>query len=171
MSASFPVRAPSRCGAHLWGSYTVRPVGRTLWSSRTLTLHPPGTTSRERALLRAWHGWPVAGSIAVLLLLALTSSSPLGLFLGVGAYVAGFVVLGRLTRRVRPRVRTVTVTVFHGGERPETHGDARFLSEALDTLCLLERALCAGHVLPVDFESVWADVYELVPRARTASAR
>lgn len=153
----------SQVGPHTWGSYVVRPVGRTLWASRTVTVFPPGTTPVERALLRARHAWPVGGAVLVVAVLVLSGGSVPGVGAALGCVAAGFVPLARATRRTRPRVRSVTVTTFFGNGRPEVHGDVRLLTRTVDTLCLLDRAARAGLVQPVDFEAVWADVYASLP--------
>ncbi|MBK0296131.1 hypothetical protein IAE22_28070, partial [Bacillus sp. S34] len=54
-----------------------------------------------------------------------------------------------------------TGAVDHG--RPEVHGDVRLLRRSLDALAVTERALRAGDLRPVDFESVWADVWSDLP--------
>ncbi|MEN0104273.1 MAG: DUF6611 family protein [Curtobacterium sp.] len=161
------LRNKSRCGAHLWGSYSVRPVSRTMWSSRTLTVFPPGITPAERLLLRTWHGWFVGGAVLAIGIMAATASTKPGMALAIAVYTAGFLALGYATRRLRPKLRTVTVTTYYGNGRPETYGDPRALAVSLDTLCLLEHAAKTGQVRPVDFEAVWTDVYNLIPTSGT----
>jgi hypothetical protein len=157
-------------GPHVWGRHVVRPVGRTLWSSRTLVVWPPGTSHRERLLLRAWGAWPCTGALLAIVLIAVTVDRPaLGTACAVLGYALGFVVLGRATRRLRPGVRRVTVTTFPGGTRLEVYGDARLLRGSLESLTVLERALRAGSIRPVDFESVWADVWCALPEGGRAS--
>ncbi len=163
------LRNESRCGAHLWGSYSVRPVSRMMWSSRTLTVFPARHHPVERILLRAWHGWFVGGAVLTIVIMAATASTKPGMVLAVAVYAAGFLALGSATRHLRPKLRTVTVTTYYGNGRPETHGDPRALAVALDTLCLLEHAAKTGQVRPVDFEAVWTDVYDLIPTTGTRS--
>jgi len=135
-----------------------------MWSSRTLVVFPPGTTRSERARLRAWSTWPGVGALlAVAVMAALAGSPGLGTAAAVVVYAAGFVTLARVTRRLRPGVRSVTVTTFHGNGRPEVHGDVRLLRRSLDALAVTERALRAGDLRPVDFESIWADVWSDLP--------
>lgn len=151
-------------GPHLWGRYTIRPVGRTMWTSRTLVVFPPGTNTSERLLLRAWHVWPAVGAFSALVVVVLAVSVPAaGMPVGLALYAAGFVVLGRATRRLRPRVRSITVTTFLGTGRPEVHGDERLLAGSLDALSILERAVRAHRLAPVDFELIWADVWAALP--------
>lgn len=164
MSTAADVRTRVVDGPHLWGRHVERPVGRTLWSSRTLVVWPPGTSRRERLLLRAWGAWPCVGALLAVGLMVMTVDRPvLGAASAVVGYALGFAVLARVTRRLRPGVRSVTVTIFHGGARPEVHGDARLLRGSLEALTVLERALSAGSIRPVDFESVWADVWRALP--------
>lgn len=149
---------------HVWGRETVHPAGRTLWSSRTLVVFPPGTSPRERFLLRALHVWGVVGALPALgVMAALNGSALWGTLAAVVLYGSGFLVLRRATRRTRPSVRTLTVTTFHGGGHPRGHGDARLLAGSLDALLVYERAALAGSISPVDFELLWADVWGSLP--------
>ncbi|ROP72809.1 DUF6611 family protein [Curtobacterium sp. PhB115] len=126
MTSVLPVRGRLLDGTHLWGRYTIRPVGRTMWSSRTLVVFPPGTNAGERLLLQAWHVWPAVGALIALVALVPSVSMPAsGTTTALVSYGGGFVGLARTTRRLRPRVRSVTVTTFLGDGRPEVHGDER----------------------------------------------
>lgn len=132
MTTALPVRTWLLDGTHLWGRYSIRPVGRTLWSSRTLVVFPPGTTTGERLLLRAWHVWPAVGAVVALAALVLAVSVPaVGTTTALLLYGGGFAVLARATRSLRPRVRSVTVTTFLGDGRREVHGDERLLTGSL----------------------------------------
>lgn len=166
-------------GWHPWGRCSTQPVTRALWSGRTLEVHPPGTTAGELALLRALQVWGVGGAVAAVGMVAALHEAPvLGAVVAVVLYVVGFVVLVRATRRTRPGVRTLTVTVFHGNGRPEVHGDARLLETSLDLLCLAETAVRRGQVSRVEYELIWGQVWSALPerterpreRARTRSA-
>lgn len=157
----YPTR---RTGWHPWGRCTVRPVTRALWSGRTLEVHAPGTTAGELLLLRALQVWGAGGAlVAVGLVAALHRAPAVGVVVAVLVYVAGFVLLTRVTRRVRPGVRTLTVTVFHGSGLPEVHGDVRLLEASLDLLCLVEDAVRRGQASRVEYEQVWGQVWRAMP--------
>ncbi|PYY52603.1 hypothetical protein DEJ17_15890 [Curtobacterium sp. MCSS17_011] len=127
-------------------------------------MFPPGTTTGERLLLRAWHVWPAVGVVVALAALVLAVSVPaVGTTTALLVYVGGFSVLGRATRALRPRVRSVTVTTFLGDGRREVHGDERLLTGSLDALSILEQALRADRIRPVDFELIWGDVWNALP--------
>jgi hypothetical protein len=164
MSAVTEHRTRASRGVHPWGRYTERPVSRTMWSSRTLVVFAPGTTTRDAVLLRAWHVWPVLGAVvAVVVLLVLDHTRGLGLAAAGAVYALGFGVLGAATSRTRPQVRSLTTTVFHGNGRPEVHGDVRLLDGSLDALLLVEHACRSGAVDRVGLEVVWADVWTALP--------
>lgn len=172
MSTVAAVRARVVDGPHLWGRYTVRPVDRTMWGTRTLVVYAPGTTTRERALLRSWSAWPAAGALVAIATMAAFAPLPvLGTTAAIAVYAGGFVVLARATRRLRQTVRTLTVTTFHGNGRPEVHGDVRLLRSSLDALTVPERAMRSGAVRPVDFEAIWADVWNDLPVRRAGVPR
>jgi hypothetical protein len=167
VSLASDVRSRVVDGPHVWGRYAVRPVDRTMWSTRTLVVHAPGTTTGERALLRAWGAWPGVGALVAIAAMATLAAAPvLGTAAAVVVYGAGFALLARVTRRLRPTVRSLTVTTFHGNGRPEVHGDVALLRRALDALTVPERALRAGGIRPVDFEAVWAEVWDELPERR-----
>jgi hypothetical protein len=164
MSAITEHRTRASHGVHRWGRYTERPVSRTMWSSRTLVVFAPGTTTHDAVLLRAWHVWPVLGAVmAVVVMLALDHPRGLGLAAAAGVYALGFGVLGAATRRTRPQLRSLTTTVFHGNGRPEVHGDVRLLEGSLDALLLVEHAHRSGAVDRVGVEVVRADVWTALP--------
>ncbi|MBF4581610.1 hypothetical protein ITJ54_02900 [Curtobacterium sp. VKM Ac-2865] len=164
MSATTAHHTRAARGVHRWGRYTEHPVSRTMWSSRTLVVFAPGTTTRDAVFLRAWHVWPVLGAVvSVVVMLALDHPRGLGLAAAAGVYALGFGVLGAGTRRTRLQVRSLTTTVFHGNGRPEVHGDVTLLENSLDALLLVERARRSGGVDRVGFEVVWADVWTALP--------
>ncbi len=159
-----PPHRVARTGWHPWGRCAVQPVTRALWSGRTLEVHPPGTTTGEHLLLRALQAWGVGGAVgAVGLVVAAHEAPVVGVVLAVVVYVAGFAVLARATRRFRPGVRTLTVTVFHGNDRPEVHGDVRLLETSLDLLCLAETAVRRGQLSRVEYEAIWGQVWAAMP--------
>lgn len=159
-----PLAALRHRHLHVWGRETVQPAGRTLWSSRTLVVFPPGTSPRERFLLRALHVWGVVGSLPALCVMAALNGTALwGITAALALYGSGFLVLRRATRRTRPSVRTLTVTTFHGGGSPRGHGDARLLAGLLDALLVSERAALAGRISAIEFELLWADVWNALP--------
>lgn len=149
---------------NLWGRERVQPVGRTLGSSRTLVVFPPGTSVRERLLLRLLHGWGILGALAGIgVMAALNGRTVLGIGSALAVYGLGYAVLLRATRRTRPSVRTLVVTTFHGEGHSRVHGDRRLLAASLDALLVSERLVRAGRMSPVDFELVWADVWASMP--------
>lgn len=159
-----PPRPVARTGWHPWGRCTEQPVTRSLWSGRTLEVHPPGTTTVELVLLRALQVWRGAGAVAAVgIVVALRGTPVAGIVLAAVVYTVGLAVLARLTRRTRPGVRTLTVTVFHGNGRPEVHGDVRLLATSLDLLCLADSALRRGQVSRVEHEAIWGQVWSAMP--------
>lgn len=151
-------------GQHVWGRYSVRPVDRTMWSTTTLVVHPPGASRSERIRLRVWSAWPGLGALAAIATMAGLGAWPVvRTVAAVAVYAAGFAVLARTTRRLRPQVRSVTVTTFHGHGRPEVHGDVPTLRWAHDALTAAERSLTSGGSRPVDFEAAWAEVWNVLP--------
>ncbi|MCM3521666.1 DUF6611 family protein [Curtobacterium sp. P97] len=160
-----------RTGWHPWGRCTVQPVSRALWSGRTLEVHAPGTTAGELLLLRALQVWGAGGALVAVGLVAAFHRVPaVGVVVAVLVYVAGFVLLTRVTRRVRPGVRRLTITVFHGNGQPEVHGDVRLLEASLDLLCLVEDAVRRGQVSRVEYEQVWGQVWRAMPEPAVRAA-
>lgn len=151
-------------GPHRWGRLDVRPVGRTMWATRTLVVHAPGTDRREGMLLRAVRVWPFVGLVlAGAVTVAAQSAPAAGAAVGLGLYALVHVLLLRATRRLRPLVRQLTVTTFHGNGRPEVHGDVDLFAVSVDALTAYEDALRAGRVDAVAFEAAWAHVWNALP--------
>jgi len=164
MTAVEGVRTRIVDGPHRWGRLDVRPVGRTMWETRTLVVYPPGTDRHERLLLRLAHAWPLAGVVvAGAATVAWTSAPVLGALVGFALYALGFLVLRSATRRLRPLVRSLTVTTFHGSGRPEVHGQVHLFAVSLDALSAFEDALRAGRVDAVAFEAAWGHVWNALP--------
>jgi hypothetical protein len=152
-------------GEHVWGTVTVRPVSRTLWSSRRLVLYPPGTNRRERQVLRLWAAMPVLAPMLVVVAMAVCAGTPawIGLCVGVVVALTACAVVGVACRRLRVRMRALTVTTFLGGPEPEVHGDAELMARLMDVLTALEEARRLGAVDAVEFELAWAAAYRAVP--------
>ncbi|WP_144761157.1 DUF6611 family protein [Curtobacterium sp. 9128] len=146
-------------GPHVWGRLEDRPVTRAMVSSRTLVVFPPGTDTRERLLLGAWHHWFLVGAVVAVAVIAATSASVAGFVAAMVVDAAGFVVLGRCTRRVRPLVRTITVTTFHGYGGPEVRGEVQRLLRAHEALTLAEVSVHSGAIAPAEFEAAWGVVW------------
>ena len=152
-------------GRALWGTIDVSPAGRGIWQRVRLTVYPPGITPAQRRLLHLGHLWPVGGSIACLFVLVLLSDAGpvLSLATALAAYAGGFLVLGRLTRELRARSRTVTVaSEYIRGELRE-FGEVPLLRTAATRLMDLEARRRRGLVDPVTYEAEWADVYDGLP--------
>ena len=111
-------------GRALWGDLDVSPVTPGIWQRVRLTVYPPGITPTERRLLRLRHGWPVVGALVSFAGLVLVSDAGpmLGVLTMLAAYAAGFAVLGRLTRDLRPRCRVLTVATEHIGDEVRERG-------------------------------------------------
>ena len=136
-----------------------------MWTSRTLVVYPPGTNTGERALLRLWHQWVFGAAGGAIVALAACSGEPwwVGTLVAAAWCVGGTVVLRRATRRTRPAVRSLTVTLFLGVRPPEATGDVRRLARCLGVLERAEAALRDGTADPVRFEAAWAEAYAALP--------
>jgi hypothetical protein len=152
-------------GPHRWGGLDVNPGGRGGWSRTRLVVYPPGTNAAERRRLSAWRAWPVLGAfLAILMLVALASLPQLVSFFGaVAFYVLGFVATGVWTRRLRPRIRTLTTSVVTVGGGITCYGDVRLLHRIANDFVELDDDVAAGRVSPVEYEARWAELYARVP--------
>jgi hypothetical protein len=152
-------------GRALWGTLDVSPASRGIWQRVRLRVYPPGITHAQRRLLHLSHTWPVGGAIACLFALVFLSDEGPGLstVTALSVYVAGFLVLGRLTRDLRAHSRTVTVaSEYIGGELRE-FGNVHLLRAAATRLMDLEVRRRTGLVDPVRYEAEWAEVYDTLP--------
>lgn len=150
-----------------WGTVVVSPSsGGGLYRRVRLTVYPPGTTQSERRALHFAHTWPIAGAITAVTVLAVLSTGlppAVGLIAALLVYAAGFWVGARLTRRVKGRVRTVTVASVHSFDEPQEFGDGRLLHAVTTRLDDLESRRRSGDVTEVQYEAEWWVIYELIP--------
>lgn len=153
-------------GAVPWGTVYASPASGGPWRHVRLTVYPPGTTRAERRALHFAHTWPIAGAI-IWLILAVALSRVLppaaGLTAALLVYAAGFWLAARLTRRVRPRVRTLAVASIHSFGEPRVDGDARLLRAVTARLDDLEERRRSGQLNPVQYEAEWWEIYEAIP--------
>ncbi|WP_043709813.1 DUF6611 family protein [Leifsonia aquatica] len=148
-----------------WGTLDVSPASRGIWQRVRLTVYPPGITHGQRRLLHLSHTWPVGGGIVCLFsLVFLSDKGPvLSLVTVLSVYVAGFLVLRRLTRDLRAQSRTVTVaSEYIGGELRE-FGNVHLFRAAATRLMDLETRRRTGLLDPVRYEAEWTDVYDSLP--------
>lgn len=155
-----------------WGAFDVWPdrFGTTRFR---LTVYPPGIGARELRILRAWRGWPAWGgllwAVGVIVLVAVLSpwialSLSTAVFLGTG--IAAFVMAGDSRRRVRIRIATVTVGIYH----PAALREARHLQEFARRLAAADTERRNGALTPVAFEVTWWQVYNALGAGETDGA-
>ncbi len=154
-----------------WGTLDVSPAARGAWQLMRLRVYPPGTSPRERRALGFAHSWPIAGSAGTLVVVAVLAAlppvadalPPVGdLAVVLLLYLAGFLLGARLTRRLRRRVRTLTGAVVYAGGEKREYGDVALLRASARRLAALEGLRREGLIGPVEYEAVWAEVYEAV---------
>ncbi|WP_119869497.1 DUF6611 family protein [Frondihabitans sp. 762G35] len=149
-------------GEHRWGSVDVNPGGRSGWCRTRLTVYPPGTNAGERRLLNAFHAWPVAGAAAALVTLVVLDALPqwASFAAAVAIYALGFVVGAALTRRLRPRLRHLTVSIVAVAGGARCYGDGRLLQEVRRGFDRIDRLEAQGRITPVAYELRWAALYD-----------
>jgi hypothetical protein len=148
-------------GEHPWGSVDVTPGGRSGWCRTRLTVYPPGTNAGERRLLNVLHAWPVAGAVVALVTLVVLDAAPqwASFAAAVAIYALGFVVVGLLTRRLRPRLRHLTVGIVAVAGDVRCYGDARLLQEIRRGFDRIDRLEASGRLTLVAYELRWAELY------------
>lgn len=152
-----------------WGTLDVSPASRGIWQRVRLTVYPPGITPGQRCLLHLSHTWPVGGGILCLFALVLLSDEGPALSLAtvLTGYVAGFLVIARLTRELREQCRVVTVASEYVGGEIREYGDVHLLQLAASRLTDLEVRRRSGLIDPVGYEAEWAEVYDALPDEAT----
>ena len=158
-------------GHHPWGTLDVpNPVdlGRRGWGNYRLRVYPPGTNAAERRALTFHRRWPVAAGIAALFaeLIVGTLWQPGVVTVGIVAvYFAGLGYGLATTRRLRHRVRSITVVVTElSGER-HRFGDTVLYEASVRHLLELDRRMSAGEIVHVQHEAGWAVVYNSLESA------
>jgi hypothetical protein len=156
-------------GDHPWGRLEIRVLDRTgTLVQHVLVVYPPGTNDGERVALWFARSWPWAGAvggIGVLMVLGdAVQAGPLLVMVG-ATYAAGVLVGLRMTRRVRPRVRRVSVTTPCDACPRSADGRLAILRRATRALDDLDGRAARGECDPVHYEAAWARIYAALGRA------
>ena len=161
-------------GAHEWGSLQVAPANRTGWSQYRLSVFPPGTSVPERRALTFARRWPILGAVVgvagLLCLGGRVPVAPLSISL-VAMYLAGFGTSAYLTRRVRPAVRTLVVSIVGYGDQAEIHGNSALLARQTNALDHMDDDVHSGLITPLEYEERWWEVYDEMPERAVATRR
>ena len=153
-------------GAKLWGTVDVSSAGRSMWHRDRITVYPPGTTSADRRALHFERNWPIAGAILGLLSIVMLSGVwPPVLVIAAATvlYAAGFPLGAWLTRRLRHRIRSLSVVSMYIHGELEEYGNASLLRETAAAFAALDARRRAGDIDPVRYEAEWARIYETLP--------
>ncbi|NYG57276.1 hypothetical protein BJ980_000199 [Nocardioides daedukensis] len=130
-----------------------------------LVVFPPGTSSREATWLRAWLGWPFAGTmLAVLFTLVLPGMVPVlvAVPIAVALLFCGHLGLLHVVRRQRRGVCVVRAEYVAGAGVRDELERCRHLEAVGAILLGAERAVECGDLTPVDFELLWASLHAQV---------
>lgn len=160
-------------GDRKWGTLDFSPAGRTMWQSVHLTAYPPGITTAERRMLHFAHVWPVAGSVLCLVLMVMLSDvlTPLwSLITAVAVFLAGLLLGSRLTRPLKGRIRTLTVSTVYLDGKLNSFGDTKLMAVARARFDALDARDADGSLAPVEYEAEWADIYAMLPARSSAPA-
>jgi hypothetical protein len=96
--------------------------------------------------------------------------APLSISL-VAMYLAGFGTSAYLTRRVRPAVRTLVVSIVGYGDQAEIHGNSALLARQTNALDHMDDDLHSGLITPLEYEERWWEVYDEMPERTVATRR
>lgn len=161
-------------GDRKWGTLDFSPAGRTMWQSVHLTVYPPGITVTERRALHFAHIWPVSGSIVCLLLMIGLSEilTPIwSLAVATAVFLAGFVLGAFLTRPLKGRIRTLTVSSVYIADGLNTFGDTKLMGAVRSRFDALDAFDASGVLTPADYEAEWSNIYDLLPAQERADLR
>jgi hypothetical protein len=123
---------------------------------------PPGSTSRERNLLRVQLWWPYAGMVSALLIIGFLGprvGAPAAVLLGLALFTAVHVWLRHALRRQRPQLCIVHAEYLIGPGTPADLARCQQLLTFGSQLTAAEQALDRGELSPVDFEMLWCAVH------------
>lgn len=155
-------------GTHSWGSFDVV-LGRHGIRRYRLTVFPPDIDAEDRRLLRVWRSWPLTGgvlSLAAAMCMSSVVSSP-GTTLAVSAavYLGTSAALFALTAQARTRVRSISLTLIKGyghSADPAAETTRRAWQKLTGVMLAAEDMLQRGTLSPVQYETVWWEVYDRV---------
>jgi hypothetical protein len=140
-------------------------VARSGLARYRLSVYPPGTSETERHELVLARCWWIGGGFAALLgeliLISLgrglTEAASIALIWAAGAFYG----LSRTTT-IRHGTRVLSVVVMATSPR-EIFGDRDLYNECCIRLGALEEHEHRERLNPVEYEAIWADVYDRMP--------
>jgi hypothetical protein len=151
-------------GKRPWGAIDIpSAISRSGWDRYTLTVYPPGTNSSERRLLTFNRQWRVWGIPVVLIIGAVfgtavpAGAAAIAIF---AIYLAGIAVGLIATRKLRKRVRRLTVAAVVVGGGIQTYGSRPLFERSVETLDSLDSRLRLGYLTPAQYEAGWSAVYD-----------
>lgn len=148
-----------------WGTLNIWPTRYGVCRSRLVVLAPGSSAADARRWrLAAESPWiSVASATLVLVLTASTLGSTAALALAVTSSVSGFLLVRRLTRRVRHGARELTIcTGMTPDPLPSPSADL-LLWELVARLHSADEALRAGRITGAQHELAWSEAWELLP--------
>ncbi|MCX6502714.1 MAG: hypothetical protein NT132_09990 [Microbacterium sp.] len=153
-------------GDHPWGQLRTTGGAHGVWVW-SLTVYPPGTTTRERWALAADRFAPALGAVVGLSACAFVANSVIWLA-GLSIVLGGLLFTSashRFTRRLRRGVRTLHVSVDVRSDPPTIAGDVELLNAIYLELTRLDGD---SALEPVAYEQRWGFAYERMPSSAAA---
>ncbi|GAA1447415.1 hypothetical protein GCM10009617_31210 [Leifsonia poae] len=163
-------------GRHPWGyldQTSSASAHRSGVVSHRLVVFAPGTNAAERRILMAYRQWPLVGGLGALVTaMVLAPVASWAALVGMlGLYVAGCMVLARVSRELRRACRSVSASSMVVGTTLHRAGDARTLGACRAALLALEKRKDRGEIGEVEFEAGWGQVYATITAAGQPSVR
>ena len=134
----------------------------------TLLVYPPGISEGERRRVRVWRGWPVWGTL-LLVVSAICLSQAMNPMVALAVSVAAYLGKGDgapFKRGVCTQVRTMRVTAWAGYHDPVSTELCHQLRGLAATLLDADEQRRLGQISPIEFESAWWHVYDQMAAVR-----
>lgn len=155
-------------GEAVWGAMDIRPerFGTTRY---TLLVYPPGISEGERRRVRVWRGWPVWGTLLLVvsaICLSQAMNPMVALAVSVAAYLGTGVATFTMAGLQCTQVRTMRVTAWAGYHDPVSTELCHQLRGLAATLLDADEQRRLGQISPIEFESAWWHVYDQMAAVR-----
>jgi len=160
-----------------WGSLEVSDPTSARRSGMTryrLEIFPPGTNYAERRQLIRFRQWRLWGAFAALtgafLVGSIGSGWQVPLYIA-ATYIAGLMLGLQMTQRLRKAIHTVSAATIRVGGSPYVEGDLNLLENCVNEFERLDRERAENRVDPVEYESVWTNLYARLETRRSGASQ
>lgn len=160
-----------------WGSLEVSDptsARRSGFTRYRLEIYPPGTNYAERRQLIRFRQWRLWGALAALtgeFMVGTIWSGWQGPLYIAAIYIAGLMLGLQITKRLRRAIHAINVATILVGGSSYVEGDLNLLESCVTEFERLDRERAENRVDPVEYESVWTNLYARLETGKSGAGQ